>query len=366
MRVLLVGNLDSGSPFGQFRRPFHLGRELAAAGYDVGVVGIDCSRIEFGPTWSTGRQAPRLLGATVRAAARRFAPDVIYAHQNMPSAVSITATVGRPVVADMHGVASVEWATLASAARGREAATHHLRRAQALVVERFIMRRARRIVAASAEVALRLSSRTSPREPIAVVVNGVEHELLDAPDPPPPRALTAPGWHALAVLPVAAWPANEQALDLLVRSCATAHARRADVHVHVVGTADGPAAPGLAYHGFVDELLPWLAHADACLLPYPPSAGGGGAARSKLLEYVARGRMVISTREGLRGLEMAAGWPGVVVAGDDPVAYGDALVDASSNGAGRLADARPTVRDELLWAPLAAAVADVLAGAAEG
>ena len=57
VRVLIVSNLDSDKPFGQFLRPFHLGRGLARHGLEVGNVGVDCSLVDFGPTWSTGTKS---------------------------------------------------------------------------------------------------------------------------------------------------------------------------------------------------------------------------------------------------------------------------------------------------------------------
>jgi glycosyltransferase involved in cell wall biosynthesis len=163
--------------------------------------------------------------------------------------------------------------------------------------------------------------------------------------------------HAVATLPVSAWPANEQALAFLLDAAEVLHQRAPDARIHVLGTAAGPAGPGLTYEGLVPELLPWLHHADACLLPYPPTAGACGGARNKLLEYLARGRAVVTTREGLRGLEEAGGWPGVVVAPDDAPGYATALAAALGNGHADAAAAREDLGRRLRW--------DVLAGEVE-
>ena len=58
MKVLIVSNLDSDRPFGQFLRPFHMGRGLARHGLDVGNVGVNCSRIDFGTDVVNRREVP--------------------------------------------------------------------------------------------------------------------------------------------------------------------------------------------------------------------------------------------------------------------------------------------------------------------
>jgi glycosyltransferase involved in cell wall biosynthesis len=97
------------------------------------------------------------------------------------------------------------------------------------------------------------------------------------------------------------------------------------VNVHVVGAeAFGSDSP-LIFHGVVPDLRPWLENADACLLPYTSEYPLAGGARNKLLEYLAVGRRVVSTREGLRGLEEAAEWQGVEIAPDDPPGFAAAI-----------------------------------------
>ena len=86
---------------------------------------------------------------------------------------------------------------------------------------------------------------------------------------------------------------------------------------------------------------------------YPAAAGHCGGARNKLLEYLARGRTIVSTPEGVRGLEEVADWPGVVITDDDPGAYGDAIARVLDEGGPRLADDRRLVRERLRWDRLA-------------
>ena len=78
--------------------------------------------------------------------------------------------------------------------------------------------------------------------------------------------------------------------------------------------------PNLKYLGFVDDLMAYIDHADVCLLPYPHEAVCGGA-RNKALDYFSRGRCVLSTEEGLRGLSDFKPGEHVFITGDTPAEY---------------------------------------------
>src|SRR5207245_3260760 len=54
----------------------------------------------------------------------------------------------------------------------------------------------------------------------------------------------------------------------------------------------------------VEDYIELIDSADVTILPYPASAICGGV-RNKCLEFMARGRPVISTPEGMRGLTSA-------------------------------------------------------------
>lgn len=354
VRVLVVSNLDSSAPFGAFTRPFYLGRALARAGAEVANVGVDCTRVDFGPAWSVGRQDLRgLLGAT-RVAVRRFTPDLIYAHQNLPAVAALAAAGRVPVAADFHSLPSVEWSAIAPQHSGAAAARVRLNAAKAFAAERRIARGAASVVAAGAEVAEVLTALHRPARAPFTVGNGVEDRLLDAAPSPAPPALAAPGRHAVATIPAAASAANAHSLDYL-RDVARLVAESApDIRLHVIGSDHGPDAPNLAYHGFQPDFMPWVEHAGACLLPYPYAARLCGGARNKLVEALARGRRVVTTGEGLRGVPDAATWRGVHVAPDDAEGFAAALVRALGPGSATLEAERDTVRAALRWDALGA------------
>ena len=70
----------------------------------------------------------------------------------------------------------------------------------------------------------------------------------------------------------------------------------------VTGRIDAPA--GTRALGVVDDYIGLVDASDVAIVPFPPEAVCGGA-RNKVLEFFARGKAVISTREGMRGVENA-------------------------------------------------------------
>jgi len=359
MKVLIASNLDSRHPFGQFTRPYFLGAGMAEAGHEVANVGLDCSRVTFGPSWSIGHASLRRLGSAITAAVRRFRPDVVYAHQNLPAAAAVLAARATPVAADFHSIPSVEWLALARGARGGELGRYLAAAAKARAAERFVAGRADLVIAASTQMAEEVARRYTPRTTPVAVPNGVDPALLDAPAPLA-MPFAAGTRNVVATIPTAASPSNRLALDFLREATLSLGDGPGTPAVHVLGSAHGPAAPGLHYQGFQEYLLPWMDGADVCALPYPERARLYGGARNKLLEYLARGRTLVTTVEGLRGLEEAATWQGVSVTDDDPAAFAAALCAAAAPNASRLDVERALVHRLLRWDVLGRRVVEAL------
>ena len=366
IRLLIVSNLDSDRPFGQFLRPYHMGRGLARHGLEVGSVGVNCSRVDFGPTWSTGKKSLAQVARLAARAHRAFDPDVVYAHELRPATASIVALRGVPVVADLHSLPSVEWRGYVAEASGRQAAVYRLAGFRASLSERLIAGRADRVIAAGANVAERFSELYRPDAAPVVVVNGVDHDMLAA-----PTATASPyegehgDRHAVTTLPASVTPSNDRATRFLEAVDAELEGHSPRVALHVLGASHGPPRSRVRFHGYQPELMPWIDHADACLLPYPPEAALCGGPRNKLLEYLARGRAIVTTEEGTRGLEEVASWPGVHVAGDNPASFAAALRAAIDRKDGGLELRREWIRERLVWDTLAGEVAQVLSRAAD-
>jgi len=164
--------------------------------------------------------------------------------------------------------------------------------------------------------------------------------------------------HAVATLPASS-PTNLRALDFLSDVAGLLRNTSPHVVVHVLGASTGPGAGIVRYQGHVASVQPWLDHADACLLPYPPDAAPGGS-KNKLLEALARGRRVVSTPEGLGGLEEAGDWAGVQVAAANPTAFAEAVIESVRPGAPTLDPKRGQIRDRYRWDRLSLEVAAAL------
>jgi len=88
--------------------------------------------------------------------------------------------------------------------------------------------------------------------------------------------------------------------------------------------------PNCTVYGYVKDLPLYLFAADVALAPYPSSARSGGA-RNKVLEYMACGVPVISTLEGMRGIQGAVPNVHFLLADETPIGFLDSISKASSN-----------------------------------
>lgn len=361
MRILIVSNLDSNAPFGQFLRPFHLGRGLARTGAEVYNVGVDCRLVDFGPSWSTHAKSLKSYVHAARRAISEIRPDVVYGHEARGGAAAVLAAGGLPVAVDYHALPSLEWARYARTAPRTRAALYLAAAARSAGGEQLMARRGDAIIAAGQELADDLQRLHRPRVAPVVVPNGVSDDLLNA-SQMAQSPYTTGRKHAMATVPSAVTEANARALDFLQAVAKHLPTEDGAVDLHVVGSADGPQAAQLHYEGFQEDLRAWVGHADVCLLPYPKEASLAGGPRNKLLEYLAIGRTIVTTQEGLRGLREVADWPGVTVTSDDPAEYAAAIVAAADHAATSLESVRPRVRERLRWETLAEQVRVSLAG----
>lgn len=329
-RILIASNLRSDRPFGQFTRPFCLGDGLRLAGWDVGHVAIRTNEIADRVDWhhSTEQASVRAFVRGIAAGIRAFEPDIVYCHQNLPASAGLVAMARRRdrVVADFHSLPSVEWTETATyTADSRQRLQAQASWAKTTVIERLICRSAGHLVAAGSEVREDMQRKYRPRSAVLQVNNGV---LIRPFVPISPDVWGhGEGADVVATIPRETSPANEAAL-LLLGEVASLVAP-AGVRVHVIGSVrpDGDTSP-LNFHGVVAAVEPWLAAADACILPYPAHPALAGGARTKLLEGLAYAKRLITTDEGLRGFRDAATWPGVYVSDDVAPALAETIVRA--------------------------------------
>jgi glycosyltransferase involved in cell wall biosynthesis len=271
-----------------------------------------------------GRSRHLALAFDVAAAARRFRPDVVYAHFLVPAGLLAVLGTRAPVVLTAHGqdVANAErsWAV-------RAATRLAVRRAAAIVAVSDWLRA--RLVAVVPEAAGR----------VEVIDCGVD--LRRFAPAPASEARAAVGWqpNGSAFVCVGALTERKNVLRL-----ARAFERRGEGSLAFVG--DGPlrpalaGRPGIATVGAVphDEVVRWLNAADVVCQPSLVEPFGLAT-----LEAMACGRSVVATRVG-GPPEFVPPGAGVLVDPEDEHALVDALEEAASlprpNAVGREAAER--------------------------
>lgn len=110
------------------------------------------------------------------------------------------------------------------------------------------------------------------------------------------------------------------------------------------------------------DFVNYIKYADIGLLPFPKQAVAGGA-RNKALDFFASKKLVVSTPEGLRGLEEFCNQKHLIVTGFSTGEVADAILDATSNMEKYqpLTEAAYTlIKEKYSWSARARAVAEIL------
>ncbi len=178
--------------------------------------------------------------------------------------------------------------------------------AQARLLEAFTLRTSDAVIAASDELRdFLIQAYGLPEERITAVQNGLPEATLTRPhDGQDWKRRLALGANMVLVLTSAPseYGANDISMSLLYEAGKLLHETHEPVYLAATGRITAP--PGISALGTVDDYLGLVDAADIALLPYPPTAVCGGA-RNKTLEFLARGKAIVSTREGMRGIRGA-------------------------------------------------------------
>ena len=243
----------------------------------------------------------------VRRTVRRLAADEkvdLWQFETLSYADTLAGTDARTVVM-AHNVESLIWERL------HETETRAHRRwyieRQWRKYERFearIMTAASRVVAVSAEDAALMRDRLGVRD-VAVVDNGVDIAYFAEPANPPARDA-----RQILFLGNLEWRPNRDSVELLLTDIMPAVlAAEPDARLCIVGRNPPPSLfkrvrdeRHVEIHANVPDVRPYLARAG--MLAVPLRIGGGS--RLKILEAVASGLPVVSTRIGCEGLTFVA------------------------------------------------------------
>ncbi len=160
------------------------------------------------------------------------------------------------------------------------------------------------------------------------------------------------------------WPNTEAVRFIAERLLPALQQHVPDVRVLVAGM-NPPLyyqTEGLHFAGPVDDLADHIAAADVCICPI--MAGGG--TRMKLLEYMAAGKAIVSTRKGAEGIQYTDGENIVVVDGLGPTVDALRALLADPSGRARLGAGATRFAQRYDWSRVAQAYVKLYQGEGRG
>lgn len=259
------------------------------------------------------------LRIAAAAALAREVPDVITVEHDWAAAWHASLPPGVPKVLTLHNLSGSYYDARARATTGL--------RLRALMLEARRFERFDGVHLDAYDLLVTMSeldrerARSLSSARCEVVPNGVDTAAL-VPAPPPP-----PGEDpVLLYTGTMSYPPNAEGLRwLLDEVWPRVLARAPSARLLVVGRGPAPelvaAAPErVEFTGWVEAMAPFYARASIVVVPIL----SGGGTRLKVLDGLASGRPVLSTRAGAEGIDLVDGRHGVLA--DDPEGFASAAV----------------------------------------
>ncbi|PMB11952.1 hypothetical protein CEN48_18750 [Fischerella thermalis CCMEE 5282] len=374
-RLLIVSTLDSSQPFGAFTRPFYLGQYLSKE-FELYQVGLDCSAVNYAPSVSIGSRSIPSYVKTIKKCIEEFRPDVVYAQETLPgitSLIALTTTKQKncSLVLDFHTFSAYEyWSRLSSVANPFK---EFFQLIKTYIAQGVLIFSGNPIIAAG-ESTPKLIQQWYGRQPskIYCIGNGVAEDLVNEqfPHTPDPYQQRRPAKIVVVVAPKTfQFPSNDMSVSMAIEVAKHLESHEQKIHFVVIGRdvsdVDQPLPANITFVGFLPErkdFVNYIKYADIGLLPFPKQAVAGGA-RNKALDFFASKKLVVSTPEGLRGLEEFCNQKHLIVTGYSTVEVADAILDATSNMEKYqpLAEAAYTlIKEKYSWLARARAIAEIL------
>lgn len=326
MNICIVSNFKK-SGYGESTRPGQMARYLKQFGHNVlhicdwdgtenGIQHINISR----DTWQPNPVKRLATFARQYWAIQTFNPDVIYVHQfnNADWAIKTKLFKGKRLVFDAHSCFYFEHISFG----GNSAVSSIIK-----TKEQAICNKSDFIIAASAETAELLHQYYgTSKNKIKVVGNATTLQPVEK-----ISHNNTTNFSCLTTLPQDGFPANEMALEMLLNIARTVYSKNNQIKFYVLGGGKmpEPKSPNVIYTGYVANLQQAILNATVCLMPFPEKAVCGGA-RNKFCDYIATGKVVITSTEGLRGMEILHSNENCIVA-DSVEAFANEILDLANN-----------------------------------
>lgn len=377
-RLLIVSNLDSSEPFGAFTRPFYLGQYLTEH-FEICQLGLDCSSVNYAHSVSVGSRSLKSYIKSVQKCIDEFRPDIIYAQETRPSIAALTAlklkkSQNCPLVLDFHTFSAYEyWSRLSSVNNRFQELTQCIK---TYIAQGILVFSGHPIIAAG-ESTPKLISQWYGKTPqqITCIGNGVTEDLLwsNSLDDTDPYQQLRPAKIVVVVAPKTyGFPTNDMSVSMTIDIAKKLENSLQKINFIVIGRnrddTEEELPSNIYFTGFLpsrNDFINHIKYADICLLPFSKQAVAGGA-RNKALDYFASQKLVISTPEGLRGLEEFRDLQHLLVTSYSTENIAQTILDAASNEAKYqpLAQAAYSlIKEKYSWNAKAQSIANILLSA---
>jgi glycosyltransferase involved in cell wall biosynthesis len=374
-RLLIVSTLDSKEPFGAFTRPYYLGKYIVKY-FEVCHIGLDCSKVDYAPSISVYSRSLTLYLKALQQCMDEFCPDIVYAQETLPGLAALISFTFKgqkkgSLILDFHTFSAFEyWSRLSSVANPFKEFAQLIK---TYIAQGVLVFSGNQIIAAGDSIPKLISQwyRHQPRQ-LCSIGNGVAEDLLNAnfySETDPYKDLR-PAKIVVVIAPKTfQFPSNDMSVSMTIEVAKYLKSHQHKVHFVVIGrdakNVEQLLPSNMTFIGFLSERKDFVTHlkyADIGLLPFPKQAVAGGA-RNKALDYFACRKLVVSTPEGLRGLEEFHHQKHLLISGYSAQEMANTVVEASENlnQYGHLVEAAYSlIRDRYSWNAKAEMVAEVL------
>ncbi len=304
----MISIAKASDPYGSTIRPHYLAKYLSRDGFSIlhicgeqssGEEGIEYLPLEEHPEKSKGELFDMIYGRCMQ-----FAPDIIYTHQVFTAQIAkkLKSVLNRPHVYDPHSSIALESSLDSSLSLSRKKSLTE--------TEKDVLKFTHKIVAPSHELKNYFNSEYRvPRYKISIVKNGVETDIFK-PAPPDVALRDSLGVpresNIIAFTGPRVFASNNIALRYFFSLVPEIETKCPNAVFLILGGGPQPEPPSkrVIYTGFVENLPAYINLADVCVAPFPANAICGGT-RNKICEYLACGKPIVSTMEGMRGFDDA-------------------------------------------------------------
>lgn len=300
MKVCIISSADFNEQYGSTTRAHSISQNLAKLGCNIlHFCNYPSKNKEKNIKYLTKKKAfqKNFLKNMiyVYTECKKFSPDILYPHQpnNAGRAVLLKYLLGVPLIYDAHSSYLFENNTLKNR-----------------ILERIIVRISDKIIVPSDEIKkLFINIYNVSTEKLIVIKNGVDIQRLkpSKPDEALRKKIGLSNNDKVVIFTcprIPSFPSNIIALKYFFELIPRIEARIKNIKFIIIGGGKKLKSPSsnVIYTGYVSEIERYINIGDVCVAPFPPSAVCGGT-RTKLSDYFACGKPVISTEEGIRGFD---------------------------------------------------------------